>query len=95
MPGKTKTLTVTDAAAVAVTAQIDTLSITVAESPSVANWPTTAFDVRKPASTDTAIRQAIGSQYTFRKSTGYQTGEIAGYIQLPASGSTTFNQDDA
>lgn len=95
MPGKTKTLTVTDVSPVAVTAQIDTMDITVAESPSVAGWPTTAFLVRKPGSADTGIQQAIGAQYTFRKSTGYAVGEIAGYIQLPATGSTTFNQDDA
>lgn len=95
MAGKTKTLTVTDVTPVAVTAQIDTMAITVAESPSVASWPTTAFNVRKPSASDTAIQQAIGSQYTFRKSTGYAVGEVAGYIQLPATGSTTFNQDDA
>lgn len=95
MAGKTRTLTVTDVTPVAVTAQIDTMAITVAESSSVNGWPTTAFLVRKPGSSDTGIQQAIGAQYTFSKSTGYSAGEIAGYIQLPATGSTTFNQDDA
>lgn len=94
--GKTKTFTVTDAADVAVVAQICTPAITVQEDPGVASWPTQNFTIKKPTSGDVAIQRPIGGSYTFAKATSYVPGEIAGYVRLVnASTSTTFQQDES
>lgn len=92
---KTKTLTVTDAAWVAVTAQTVTKRIIVQEDASVANWPTTDYLVAKPLSTDDQIRKVAGARYTFEKGEyPYRIGSIAGYIKA-VSGTTTFAQDES
>jgi hypothetical protein len=96
--GNTKTFTVTDAADVAIAAETYTSEITVREDAAVVNWPTTDFDVRKPATTSTANRQPTGGSYTFKKGSNshYQPGETAGYVRLPTGAtSTTFQQDEA
>lgn len=95
MAGKTKTFTVTDAAAVPVTAVTYTTAITIQEDPSVVGWPTQNFSIRKPFSTDTPIQRPIGGAYGFSKGGAYAPGEIAGYVQLTTvSTSTTFQQDE-
>ena len=103
MPGKTKLITVTDAADVPVTAQTETREIHIREDPSVASWPTTDFVVKKPTSADQAAQQPTGAKYTFYAASRqngndkgiYTAGQIAGYVRLKTgAASTTFQQDE-
>jgi hypothetical protein len=91
--GKTSTITVGSALAVAVIASIPGSSITVREDNSVANWPTTDYLVMKPLAASTPIRFPLGYLYEFCNPTGYRIGDIAGYIQT-VTGTTTFAQDE-
>jgi hypothetical protein len=107
VPGKTKKLTVTNVAPVAVIALTETYSIVMYEDANVTNWPTSGFDIMKPSFADDKAGQPIGKAYEFTKSgtrggvpdrSGrYQIGEVAGYIQLPSSpnASTTFIQEES
>jgi hypothetical protein len=99
MAGKTRLFTVTDAVAVAVVAIGYTALITVQEDPSVASWPTQNFYVYKPSTSSDGIQRPIGGSYGFTKSgvgSVYSPGEIAGYVKLVnTSTSTTFQQDEA
>lgn len=61
MPGKTKTFPVTDAADLAIVAESYAREISVAEDPSVVDWPTTGFLVKKPSPGDQGIRRPEGA----------------------------------
>jgi len=91
----TKTITVTDAAWVAVTATTDTRRISVQEDPSVANWPTTDYLVAKPLSSSVQIRKLAGAKYVFERGEYmHRAGSVAGYVKT-VSGTTTFAQDES
>lgn len=91
--GKTATITVGAALAVAVVASIPGSSITVREDNSVANWPTTDYLIMKPLAASTPIRFPTGYLYEFSNPTGYIIGDIAGYIKTVV-GTTTFAVDE-
>lgn len=95
--GQTKTMTVTGAADVAVQAVSFCAVIAVREDPSVNGWPTAAYTIKKPTSSDQPITCAVGEGYTFRASDGtyFQPGSVVGYIRLAAAGSTTISQDES
>lgn len=98
--GKTKKITVTAAAPVAITAKSMTRQITISEDRTVGGYPTTAFDVMKPASTDDHEQVPLQGSYTFTKGLGvspnslFMPGETAGFVQLPVVASTTLVQDE-
>jgi hypothetical protein len=89
-PGSTTLLTVTDTVAVAIIANTACGVVTVREDSSVAGWPSTDFQIRRPASGSTANQYPTGTTYAFTSPAGnrWAAGQIVGYIQLPASGST-------
>lgn len=95
--GHTGLLVVTDVTPVAVTAVTQCSSINLVEDNSVPSWPTLPFVIRKPSSGSTANQYPAGSQYLFPAPFGtkWAAGQIVGYIQLPATGSTTFIQDES
>lgn len=91
---KTSTFPVTDAAWAAVVAQSDTKAIAVFEDRNNVNWPTTAFLVAAPASTDDPIYVLPGAKYVFRRSERpYRVGHVAGYVKT-VSGTVDFLQDE-
>lgn len=100
LQGNTSTYSVTNnATPIAVVANVDTAEIQIGEDASVASYPTTAFEVRIPATNSTGIRIAKGTSYIFSKGHRnggargiYRKGEIAGYIRITDTASTTFQQ---
>ena len=95
MPGYTTQITVSNITASLVTANTYCSRITVAEDPSVANWPTQEFTVVKGESTNPSRSIPTGGTYTFVTSGNapFRPGDVVGYIQA-ASGTTTFFQDE-
>lgn len=97
-PGSTTLLTVTDVVPVPVVANTVCTVIQITEDASVANWPTTAFVIRRPLAGSTAIQKTIGALYEFTAAPGvaWQPGKTVGYVQLPIGtpASTTFSQDE-
>lgn len=69
-------------------------TITIKEDESVANWPTTAIIIKKPATGD-ANTLTAGKSYQFQCPTGqpFTPGKVLGQVYLP-SGSTTGIQDE-
>jgi hypothetical protein len=70
--------------------------VEIGEDPSVAGWPTTAFKVYIPTSTDGPRQRSAGATYAFVKRAGlfFYPGEIAGYVAT-VTGATTFFQDES
>lgn len=96
---KTKTFTVTDAAAVDIVAIADCDYCEIGEEPLADGTVTYPFLVYEPNSTDApnGIRQFIGTLYPFKKSNGcaYRIGETIGSVKLATSGSATFKRRGA
>lgn len=71
-------------------------AVTVKESESVANWPTTPFIIAKPGIGTDVNYLTAGKSYQFPAKPGsnFLPGQILGQIYLP-SGSTTGIQDEA
>ena len=88
---KTRQITVTSGAWVPISASLYARSISIGEDPSVANWPTTAFSVAAPTSSDNPHTVAIGGTFLFQPPSpgSFLPGEVIGYVQT-ATGSTTF-----
>lgn len=95
----TNTFTVTDVAAVDITAVVDCDFCEVGEQPGTDGSVTYSFLVFEPdsSSAPAGIRQFIGALYTFRKSAGcaYRIGEKIGSVQLATAGSATFKRRGA
>lgn len=73
-------------------AQSNTKSIEIAEDPSVASYPTTAFEIRAPLDTDDPIRFATGTSCYFEAPHAYfPAGTVVGYVSA-ITGATTFKQ---
>lgn len=88
---KTTTYSV-GSSAVAVTTNIATKTVTIAEDASVASWPTTDFKILAPTSGDTAIQRPQGTGYTFVCPTAFwPAGTVVGYVKA-VTGTTTFQQ---
>ena len=94
---QTKTFSVTAVSDVPITAQCYTPVIQIQEDPGVTGWPTCAFLVKKPTSSDQGITVAQGQAYQFtRPGGGYLPGDIAGWVRLAVGASpTTFSQDES
>lgn len=93
---QTSTLTVNDAGnPETISASVVCRKITIGEDPSVANWPTGDYNVRKPLITDTPRRRTTGSTYVFERPDGsyFDPGDVAGFVDF-VSGSTTFFIDE-
>lgn len=91
MAAKTTTFAVTTAA-VAVTTNIATRSVTITEDAGAAGWPTQDFKIMAPASSDTAIQRPVGTSFTFTcQGAFFPAATVVGYVKM-ASGSTTFQQ---
>lgn len=90
-PGKTRVVTVNDAAFTAIAASVHCNQITFGEDPSVASWPTTDFLIKKPDTSATAIRRVRGTSY--RVEGPFTPGDIAAYVQT-VTGSTSFFIDE-
>lgn len=72
-------------------------TVTIQESPSVADWPTQGFNLSTVASGGDVAQYSPGIAYTFPMRRGgqlYQPGEILAYIET-LSGATTFQQIEA
>lgn len=93
--GKTKQSSVGSVSATPIVALTAAKSITVLEDPTVANWPTSALNVMKPASTDDPRQIPLGGSYTFTPNPGptFAKGETVGYVILP-TGSSSIIQDE-
>ncbi len=92
--GQTRQVTVSSAAPSAVVATVFTVRVRVGEDLSVAGWPTTDYDVRKPGTGDDPRRVPAGGTYEFvRDGRPFYPGEIVGYLQT-VSGTTTFWVDE-
>lgn len=88
----TKTMTVTTVEQDVVAGSY-TKKLTISEDPSVAGWPTTDFLIKKPSSSNTAIRRPTGTSYTFEGN--YHPGQVLGTVALiAAAAATTFQQDE-
>lgn len=93
--GKTTTFTVTNAAFTAVVAQSRTRTIQIAEAPT---GTPTDFLIAIPTNADTPLKFYPGQSFTFQRgvtnfgSDVYEIGEVAGFIKLVTSASTTIQQ---
>lgn len=100
------TFTVTNSAAVEITAVTNCVSIMVGESTAVSGFPTTAYLVTKNigsnvSPTASSSKQMIaGASYSFTNpfnagGRSFQAGDVAGWVQLiSGASSTTFIQDE-
>jgi hypothetical protein len=94
----TFTATQAPAATTPITAQTFTSLIVVGENPSVANWPTTDYDVWKVTASGATVgprRVALGREYAFEsRGAPFAQGQVVGYIQ-PTTTSTFFQDEHA
>lgn len=75
-----------------VIATIDCREITIGEDPSVADWPTTDYEVKGTVQDSSFVRRPAGTTFQFLKANGlasFGKGQIVGYVQT-VTGSTTF-----
>jgi hypothetical protein len=91
----TRKITVTNAAAVPITVLRPCTRVMIGEDASVAGYPTSPFLLQKPTQSDAQIEFPAGAYYNFFADRGgFASGNIIGYVQLPAAGSTTFFIDE-
>lgn len=91
--GITRQVTVNSSGQTQVTAQTVCRKVRVAESASVANWPTTAYNIYKPVAGSTANRVPQGEGYEFRALHFFQPNDPICFIET-VTGSTTFDIDE-
>ena len=64
--------------------------ITIREDPSVANWPTTDFQVSNTPTGSQVAQRPSGTEFQFKQKL-YSPGQVVGYVET-ITGSTTFQQ---
>lgn len=90
---KTSTFSSNNSTFTAITTSVATKSVTVAEDPSVANWPTTDLLIAAPTNAATPIRRPQGTSFTFTCPTAFwPSGTVVGYIKNVTGASTTIQQ---
>lgn len=87
---KTTTFSVTTSDT-AITTTVAGNSVVISEDPSVADWPTTDFNIKLPASTNTAIRRSSGTAFEIVSDQIIPAGKTIGYVST-VTGTTTFQK---
>lgn len=91
----TSQIPVTAAAATAIVANTPCRSVRITENRGVSGWATVDFYIYKPDLNSLPVRIQAGAQYTFVSDSGnFQIGDIAGYVQMVTTRTTTFDQDE-
>lgn len=91
----TSQIPVTNAAATAVVAQQYCRNIRICENLGISGTGTVDFLIYKPNLNVNPVRIRAGADYYFNSPTGvFANGQIAGYVKMVSSRSTTFDQDE-
>ncbi len=88
---KTTTFTVTNSDTAIVTT-VATKRVLIQEDPGVASWPTTAYTIKMPLSSNTAVTRSEGTSFEIYSDYIIPAGKTIGYVAIITGTTTTFQK---